>query len=140
MKKSVVLLILSVFISFSSIVAQNNTNGPKLRFDTDGYDYGKIDIEKIPEAKLDIKFWNDGPMPLIISNVRGCCGSRITDWTKEPILPGKSGTIKIEFEIASKIHTISRTVTVISNSINSPDIFKIKGEVVEVDNSVIKKR
>lgn len=131
-------LIFNVFLSLN-IFSQNSTSGPVLKFDIPEYDYGKIDIENIPDAKMDIKFSNNGTAPLIISNVRGCCGTRIIDWTKEPILPGKSGTVKIQFEITPKIQTISRTITIMSNSINSPDIFKIKGEVVEKDNSIIKK-
>jgi len=120
-----------------SLCAQNNVSGAILKFDTDGHDYGKIDIEKIPEAKMDIKFSNTGNAPLVISNVKACCGTRVIDWTKEPIMPGKSGVAKIQFEIPPKIHTISRTVTITSNSINSPDVFRIKGEVIEIKNGLI---
>ncbi len=138
-------LIKSTFLLFSlftvlTVAAQTKANGPVLTFAEKDHDYGKIDIENIPEATLNVKFTNTGSQPLILSNVRGCCGTRITDYTKEPIMPGKTGNIKVEFEILPKIQTISRTVTVMSNSANSPDIFKIKGEVVEVDKSIIKKK
>lgn len=139
MKKHLFTLLLLNVVFSLNVFSQNSSSGAVLKFDIPEYDYGKIDIENIPDAKLDIKFSNTGSAPLIISNVRGCCGSRIIDWTKEPILPGKSGIVKIHFEIPQKIQTISRTVTIISNSTNSPDIFKIKGEVVEKDNSIIKK-
>jgi len=138
------LIISSFFVFFlftaSHVAAQTKANGAILTFSEKDHDYGKIDIDNIPEAKLDVKFTNTGNQPLIISNVRGCCGTRIVDYTKEPILPGKGGTVKVEFEILPKVQTISRTVTIMSTSINSPDIFKIKGEVVEVDKSIIKKK
>ena len=133
-------LILFFLLAVIAVNAQTKANGPILTFAEKDHDYGKIDIDNIPEAKLNVKFTNTGTQPLVLSNVRGCCGTRITDYTKEPILPGKSGNIKVEFEILPKIQTISRTVTVMSNSANSPDIFKIKGEVVEVDKSIIKKK
>jgi len=141
MKKFIIpCLLIAFFINIQNASAQVKPNGAVLKFDKEAQDYGKIDIDNIPEAKLDVKFSNTGTQPLVISNVKGCCGTRITDYPKEPILPGKSGIIKVEFEILPKIQTINRTVTVMSNSVNSPDIYKIKGEVVEIDKSVIKKK
>lgn len=122
-----------------TLKAQSKTNGALLVFEKECQDYGKIDIDDIPEAKLKIKFFNKGTQPLIVSNVRGCCGTRITDWTKQPVMPGKEGFVTVEFEIPTKIQTISRTVTVMSNSVNSPDIYKIKGEVLEIDKNILKK-
>lgn len=141
MEKFIKPTLLFIFlITLFNAFAQTKPSGAVLTFAEKDHDYGKIDIDKIPEAKLSISFTNTGSQPLIISNVRGCCGTRVLDWTKEPILPGKSGSAKIEFEILPKIQTISRTITIMSNSVNSPDIFKIKGEVVEVDNSIIKRK
>jgi len=139
MNKNLVLVILIMTVFSVKTYSQTSVSGAVLSFEKEYHDYGKIDIENIPEAKLTIKFFNKGNQPLVVSNVRGCCGTRVIDWTKEPIMPGKSGTVKIEFEILPKIQTINRTVTVMSNSVNSPDIYKIKGEVVEIDKSIIKK-
>ncbi len=139
MKKIALTFIILISVFSVNLFSQNSVSGAILTFEKANHDYGKIDIEHIPEAKLTIKFSNTGNQPLVVSNVRGCCGTRVIDWTKEPIMPGKYGTVKIEFEILPKIQTINRTVTIMSNSVNSPDIYKIKGEVVEIDKSIIKK-
>lgn len=141
MKKLIKLISYFVILAWlTPLYAQKSpaVNGAVLTFEKECQDYGKIDIDDIPEAKLDVRFTNTGNQPLVISNVRGCCGTRIIDWPKEPILPGKKGTIKVEFEILPKVQTINRTVTVMSNSVNSPDIYKIKGEVVVMEKGLIK--
>lgn len=134
------IMFFAILIWLAPLYAQKSpsVNGAVLTFEKECQDYGKIDIEDIPEAKLDIRFTNTGNQPLVISNVRGCCGTRIVDWPKEPILPGKKGIVKVEFEILPKVQTINRTVTVMSNSLNSPDIYKIKGEVVVMEKGIIK--
>ncbi|OQA02375.1 MAG: hypothetical protein BWY70_00004 [Bacteroidetes bacterium ADurb.Bin408] len=141
MKNFIRLALVIIIITFQSNAYSQKTtavNGAVLTFEKENHDYGKIDIDDIPEAKLDVRFSNTGNQPLVISNVKGCCGTRIIDWPKEPILPGKKGVIKVEFEILPKVQTINRTITVISNSINSPDIYKIKGEVVVIEKGIIK--
>ena len=141
MKKVISLISIIIIAAIQSNAYSQKSapvNGAVLTFEKECQDYGKIDIDDIPEAKLDVRFTNTGNQPLVISNVRGCCGTRIIDWPKEPILPGKKGIVKVEFEILPKVQTINRTVTVMSNSINSPDIYKIKGEVVVKEKGIIK--
>ncbi len=80
---------------------------------------------------MEIKFTNDGDQPLVLSQVRGCCGTRIVDWPRTPVLPGEEGTINISFRLASRAHKVSRTVTVVSNNNSGASHYRIVGEVVE---------
>jgi hypothetical protein len=50
-------------------------------------------------------FTNTGSTPLVISNVRGSCGCTVTDYTKEPIAPGKTGNVKATFNAAALAHS-----------------------------------
>lgn len=44
------------------------------------------------------KITNKGDKPLVISNVTTSCGCTVADWTKEPIAPGKTGSVSSTFD------------------------------------------
>ncbi|HEY5589384.1 MAG TPA: DUF1573 domain-containing protein [Paludibacter sp.] len=90
------------------------------------HDYGTIDVGS--PGHCEFKFTNGMKTPLIVSNVKPSCGCTVADWTKEPILPGKTGVIKLNYN--TKIPgTFSKTITVNSNAKNSTVILQIKGNV-----------
>jgi hypothetical protein len=129
MLKKRISLIAFILVVGSALFA-GDKKGPQFKWDEDQYDYGTIYLDDMPETKMDIKFSNTGDAPLVLSNVRACCGTRVTEWPREPILPGEEGTIKIEFRLAQRPHRISRTVIATSNvEGNNNHIFRIRGEV-----------
>lgn len=114
------------------VVKADDEKGPQLKWEKDRHDYGTVYVDDMPETKLAINFSNTGDEPLILSNVRACCGTRVTQWPREPILPGEEGTINIEFRLAPRAQRISRTVTVTYNNEEKPtERYRIVGQVVE---------
>lgn len=111
--------------------AEVKADGPSLKFKEERHNFGTLYINNLPEAKIDVEFSNAGTQPLVLSNVRACCGTRVIDWPKEPIMPGESGVVKVEFRIPPRVHNINRTVTIMSNSSKSPDIYRISGVVTD---------
>ncbi len=112
--------------------AQGNQEGPVLTWDQERIDYGTVNVDDLPETKHDIGFTNTGTQPLVLSNVRACCGTRVTAWPRDPVMPGEKGTISVEFRLSPRPQNISRTVTVTSNDAAAPTkIFRIVGRVVE---------
>jgi hypothetical protein len=57
-------------------------------------------------------------------------------WTKEPILPKKTGIIKINYTHMSTVGNISKQITVTSNAKNGPIVLSIKGTVLETPQIV----
>lgn len=113
-------------------VHAEDKKGPLLEFEKSRHDYGTVYLDDMPETKMAINFSNTGDEPLVLSNVRACCGTRVTQWPREPILPGEEGTINIEFRLAPRPQRISRTVTVTYNNTERPtQTFRITGQVVE---------
>lgn len=107
--------------------------GPSIRLEPPRIELGELEIGKLKEddGKVSFIVWNDGNKPLIMNMVTGCCGTDIKDYTKGPILPGKSGKIDVFFRIEPKPKAIDRTVTIVSNAANSPELQgKIVGTVV----------
>ncbi len=136
MKK--ILLISFLLAGSIMLFAQESDNeskaaGPHIRFEPTEINLGKIISSEVNEdtGNLELEFYNDGTEPLIVNQVTGCCGTRINDWTKQPIAPGEKGTIKIWFRVNPSPNRISRTLTIRSNAVNGTvKKVAILGEVI----------
>ncbi len=131
MKKTLLTMGFALLMFFAA-TAQQATTGPKITFDPPTYDYGTVYLDDMPDTNLDITFTNTGDAPVTLTNVRACCGTRVSSWPREPIAPGEEGTISVQFRLAPRVQRISRTVTL---TYNDPDptnvIYRITGQVVE---------
>lgn len=133
------LFIAGLLLIFSTLsYAQQSENGPIISFDKEIHDYGKVITTETPDGKVEFKVYNKGKKPLIMSNVRACCGTQVKEYTNHPISPGDSGIVKVEFRILERPHRISRTVTIQSNAENRQNaVLRIIGEIIEPpDNSI----
>ena len=136
--KRILLVFLSIGLSASLYAQQPNDEdikktNPFLRFSPTEVNLGSINVDSITEetGNISIEVYNDGSLPLILNQVTGCCGTRVTDWTREPIMSGQKGTIKIFFRISPTPQRISRTITVQSNAGNGKNLkIAVLGEVV----------
>lgn len=126
----VVTAILFVAISFSFANAQEK-KGARLEYTKQVAELGQIAVESLEPVTMEIEFVNEGDEPLVVSSVRGCCGTRIKDYTKQPIMPGEKGIVNIEFRLAPRPHNINRSVSIMSNDERGMKVFRIRGEVVE---------
>lgn len=91
-----------------------------------------IDVGQIPQntpKAINYEFKNTGKTTLIITNVNGSCGCTATDYTKTPILPGKSGKVTATYNAASK-GAFTKTVTVTTNVETTPKVLTLKGIVI----------
>ena len=113
-----------------SAVVEKPLNGPQIEFAEQVHDYGKV--KKGGDGNCEFVFTNTGNEPLILSNVKASCGCTVPTWTKEPIMPGKTGTIKVRYNTNTSPQSFTKTITVSSDSINAPRLtLKIKGTIVE---------
>lgn len=111
---------------------------PVIAFNKEVHDYGRVPVTKTPDGKIEFKVFNKGNAPLILTSVRACCGTQVSEYTSQPIAPRDSGVVKVEFRILERPHRISRTVTIQSNDQNRPTaVLRIVGEIIEPpDNSL----
>ncbi len=94
-------------------------------------DLGNIKFGGKAVATVQIK--NTGDKPLIISEAKATCGCTVPKWPKEPIAPGKSAPMTVEYTTTKKAGAFNKTVTLSSNAITEGrKIFRIKG-VVDAD-------
>lgn len=109
----------------STNVVENPT---EITFSRDLHDFG--DMNQGDVVKTEFKFTNTGDHDLIISSARGTCGCTVPDWPKEPIKPGESNVIKVEFNSKNKSGPFNKTVTVTANTVPSDSKLSIKGNVI----------
>jgi len=91
-----------------------------------------IDVGQIPQGTpkaIVFEFKNTGKAAVVITNVKGSCGCTATDYTKEPILPGKSAKVTATYNAANK-GAFTKTVTVTTSAETTPKILTLKGTVI----------
>jgi len=109
----------------SAMMAQE----PVITFEKDMHDFGKIN-EADGRVTTVFNFKNEGPAPLVLSNVRASCGCTTPKWTREPIEPGATGAITVTYNPSGRPGKFSKTITVTSNATEPTKKLYIKGEVI----------
>ncbi len=128
MKRIVALLTVVMAIFAVSLYAQNkkaNIEVPKSE-----HNFGTI---KEADGKVSHEFEikNTGDAPLVITRVISSCGCTTPTYSKEPIAPGKSGSITVTYDPAGRVYPFVKTVSIYSNGKEGPAVITIKGEVVK---------
>lgn len=95
------------------------------------YDFGTIREGEI--VTHDFEFTNTGKDPLIISGARGSCGCTAPTYPQEPVAPGKTEKIKVEFRSQGKSGHQEKSVVLTTNSVRGTHMLFIKGEVTPTD-------
>lgn len=101
---------------------------PKITFETTEYNFDSI--VQGDTVKYTFTFKNTGKTPLVISDVQVGCGCTVPKFSKEPISPGKKGTIYVEFRSAGKMGQQEKPITVISNNGSGNVVLYLRGKVV----------
>lgn len=129
--KTIILSFAIALLSVYNLNAQTtpaSTSTAEITFEKVEHDYGTIN--KSANGLCEFKFKNTGKEPLILTDVKSSCGCTVPAWTKEPILPGKSGSIKVKYA-TERVGIIDKSITVISNAKNSPVVLHIKGNILD---------
>lgn len=131
MKKLALLIcmVLAPMLTFAqhATVKKDNSLKPIMEFEEETINYGTI-IRNADGVRF-FKFKNVGSVPLIIKSVKGSCGCTVPTKPEEPIMPGKTGEIKVKYA-TDRIGRFTKTVTIVSNATEKPKVVKIKGEVL----------
>lgn len=128
MKK--LLLSLTVLALSTALSAQKKADD-LAKFKTDVIDQGKLEINKPELATFVIT--NISNAPLIIEQANPTCGCTMGDYTKEPIAPGKTGTITAKFNAASA-GPFEKHLTVKFAGADELKSITIKGEVLSSED------
>lgn len=112
--------------STPDIMAAGNPNAPEMKFESEVVDYGTL--EHNADGNREFKFKNTGKEPLVISNCQGSCGCTVPTCPKDPIPPGKMGSIKVHYA-TDRVGAFEKTITVTSNAKEASKVIRIKGVI-----------
>ena len=92
----------------------------------------KYDIGKIPQGQsytFYMEFLNQTKKPLVVKSVLAGCGCTVPEKPTEPIMPGKTGKIKVAYS-APSAGPVNKDVEIYLAGYNEPKIVCFTGEVV----------
>ena len=112
----------------STTIATPQSNLPKttVQFEEMSFDFGTMAQGDVVHHTF--AFTNTGSNPLIISDARGSCGCTIPTYPHEPIAPGATGKIEVQFNSAGKKDMQDKTVTITANTAQ-PTVLSIHANV-----------
>ena len=106
-------------------------NAPVMTFDVSEHDFGNI--TQANRVAHTFTFKNTGSTPLVIESASAMCGCTVPEWPKEPIAPGETGKISVEFDPTGKMGQQSKQVTIRANT--QPEITQLMIRANIIDNT-----
>jgi hypothetical protein len=79
-----------------------------------------VDLGKINQGEIrthTFKFKNTGKSPLKIEYANASCGCTVPSWPHEPIAPGGTGDITVEFNSKNKEGKLFKNVSIYANTV-----------------------
>jgi hypothetical protein len=117
----------SVLVVLLSVASVSFAQKGVMKFKEETHNFGKIEQGK--PVTQEFVFTNVGTEPIIISNVSASCGCTTPSYTKDPVLPKQTGTIKATYNAAA-MGAFNKSITVFSNAESPTLTLFLKGEVV----------
>lgn len=119
-----------ILMSFTAATISNKFsavyNVAKVNWVKETHDFGEIPQGK--PVSVEFEFTNAGDAPLLIADVATSCGCTASDYSKEPIAPGKSSKIKVTYNAAA-IGAFTKSITVNFSDAEAKKVLMIKGTV-----------
>ncbi len=125
MKKLSLIVLFTILVGGIALAQQK----PQMDFAKIEHNFGTIK-EEMEAVTTQFEFTNTGKSPLIIKRVSASCGCTTPGYTREPILPGKKGTISAKYSTVGRPGKFSKTITVYTNVPDTVYVLRIKGNVI----------
>ena len=112
--------------------ATNNATpaSAEIQFDKSVCDLGTVKLNDVVTDTF--TFTNTGKKPLLLYNVTAACNCTKVEYSTAPVMPGKTGTIKVIFkaEKPDDVGVRTKRITVDSNAKTDRVILTLKANVV----------
>ena len=104
-----------------------------LKFKIEEHNFGTV--PEGPSVSYDFVFTNNTKQPVQLESVRASCGCTTPNWSKDPILPGKTSKITATYSTKNRPGSFYKTITVKSTA--GQKVLKIKGNVEKAPTSSV---
>lgn len=109
---------------------QSDEKLPVMTFEEIEYDFGSADEGEI--VKHEFVFTNTGESPLVIDTAQASCGCTVPTWPRNPVAPGESGTIAVEFNSQGRPGITNKSIRINANTQPEVTVLYLKGSVKQI--------
>jgi hypothetical protein len=120
-----VAVIVGILVSIGLAGAQQ---ARPVKFTEDTFDFGNV-IEEDGPVTHEFILMNNSTKPVTVLAVKPSCGCTTPEWTRTPIMPGKTGTVKAQFDPKGRPGYFNKSLTVTTDFDAQPMVVYIKGQV-----------
>ncbi len=128
MKK--ILLFATAFAFTLGVKAQTPSTDAFIKLNVEAHDFGKI-VQNTPVSYV-FEIKNISDKPVVVENTWASCGCTTPDKIVDPILPGKTAMLKVNYNAAAAA-PFSKDVFIKLAGIDQPKTVKISGEVLTAE-------
>ncbi|MEJ0103581.1 MAG: DUF1573 domain-containing protein [Bacteroidota bacterium] len=122
------ILLAATAFMFSVVVMAQTKADDVIKVNIEKYDFGKIKQNVPVIYNFEIK--NTSDKPVVVENSWGSCGCTTPEKPKEPIQPGQTAKLKVQYNAAALNH-FEKDVYIKLAGIEQPKTIKITGEVLD---------
>ena len=132
MKKTIHILcaIAAFFILAAGSASAQSTFGGVVSVDKEIHDFGDIFTDQ-GSVSCTFTFTNISSKPILLLSAVSSCGCTTTEWTREPLQPGKKGTVEAEFDNNDGPYPFDKTITVYVSELKNPIVLHLRGTAHE---------
>lgn len=121
-----ILTCLVVLVSSFFYASAQEKVGGVAEFDKTVYDFGDVMLSDGPlSCTFNVK--NISQKPMLIHSVVTSCGCTDVKWTREPVMPGESGSISAVYTNDEGPYPFDKGLTVYISGIGKPVILRLRG-------------
>ena len=131
MKK--IFLLMKVVSSMTTVMAQESADKKpaEIKFDKYIHNFGEFS-ELSPKVTCVFTYTNVGNAPLVINQAVASCGCTVPEYTKQPVMPGQKGEIKVTYNGAGKFPGhFKKSITVRTNGKVEMTRLYVEGDMKE---------
>ncbi|TCN70260.1 DUF1573 domain-containing protein [Acetobacteroides hydrogenigenes] len=125
--KGFIAAIVLVLCTLAPVAYAQAPQVPTIEFKTIEHNFEKQEYKA--NTTYSFEFKNTSKVPLILTSVSASCGCTTPEWPREPILPGKTGKIKVTYN-SQIIGAFTKLIYVYSNASTNMVTLTIKGEIL----------
>ncbi len=131
MKTTIITLIAAALLAVVAVPAAAQKKGAQMTFKTNTYNFGDIP-RKGGNVECEFEFVNDGDAPLVITRVITSCTCTKAVYSKKPIAPGQTSTMKIIYEPHKKEPGVfHKVIQIFTNAPESRKIVTVNGNSID---------
>lgn len=100
---------------------------PVFEFENTSHHFGEIKEGDV--VNYTFKFKNKGNADLFIISAKASCGCTVPAYSKEGVHPDDEGKVDVSFDSHGKSGMVSKTITIIANTIPNTKVLTISAEI-----------